>query len=72
MSRFGRNSTKLPIEQEATREKCFHPSEAFTEFKREEIEQSEARVVITDNANLSLARELTPLPVINIDQLDGR
>ena len=36
------------------------------------LEQSEARVVLTDSANLSLARELTPLPVINIDELDGR
>ena len=36
------------------------------------LEQSEARVVLTDSANLSLARELTQLPVINIDELDGR
>lgn len=36
------------------------------------LEQSEARAIVTDSANLSLARELSPLPVINTDELDGR
>jgi amino acid adenylation domain-containing protein len=31
---------KLPEEQEAIRARCFHPSKAFIEFKKEEIEQS--------------------------------
>ncbi|HTN71611.1 MAG TPA: non-ribosomal peptide synthetase [Methylomirabilota bacterium] len=40
MSESIRNSIKLPPEQEAIRVKCFHPSGTFTEFAREEIEQS--------------------------------
>jgi amino acid adenylation domain-containing protein len=35
------------------------------------LEQSQAGVLVTDNANLSLARELTELPLINIDEIDG-
>jgi len=35
-----RNNVKLPPEQEAIRNKCFHPAGAFVKFKREEIEQS--------------------------------
>ena len=31
---------KLPPEQEAIRDKCFHPSGTFVEFPKEEIEQS--------------------------------
>src|SRR5687767_11979644 len=31
---------KLPPEQKAIRDKCFHPSGTFVEFKQEEIEQS--------------------------------
>jgi len=31
---------KLPPEQEAIREKCFHPTGQFVEFKKEEIERS--------------------------------
>src|SRR5687767_4493720 len=30
----------LPPEQQAIRDRCFHPSGAFVEFKKEEIEQS--------------------------------
>ena len=33
-------SFQLPPEQQAIRDKCFHPSGTFTEFKHEEIEQS--------------------------------
>ena len=40
MSEFSLNSTELPPEQEAIRAKCFHPSREFTEFTKEEIEQS--------------------------------
>jgi amino acid adenylation domain-containing protein len=36
------------------------------------LQQSEARVVLTDNAHLSLARELSHLPVINTDERLGR
>lgn len=32
--------TNLPLEQQAIKAKCFHPSGVFTEFKKEEIEQS--------------------------------
>lgn len=35
------------------------------------LEQSEARAVVTDNANVALARELTRLPIINTDELEG-
>jgi non-ribosomal peptide synthetase component F len=31
---------ELPMEQQAIRAKCFHPTGAFVEFKREEVEQS--------------------------------
>ncbi len=31
---------KLPLEQQAIRAKCFHPSETFVEFPKDEIEQS--------------------------------
>ena len=34
------NDTGLPEGQKAIREKCFHPSGTFIEFRREEIEQS--------------------------------
>lgn len=34
------DSRLLPPEQEAIRAKCFHPTGAFVEFKREEVEQS--------------------------------
>ena len=30
----------LPAEQQAIRDKCFHPSGTFVEFAKEEIEQS--------------------------------
>ena len=30
----------LPPEQQAIRDKCFHPTGGFIEFKKEEIEQS--------------------------------
>ena len=30
----------LPPEQQAIRAKCFHPTGAFVEFKKEEVEQS--------------------------------
>ena len=40
MSDLGRLTADLPARQQAVREKCFHPSGAFVEFKKEEIEQS--------------------------------
>ena len=40
MSEFIAAITQLPPEQEAIRAKCFHPTGAFVEFKREEVEQS--------------------------------
>ena len=35
------------------------------------LEQSECAVVVTNAANLSLARQLGPMPVLNVDELDG-
>jgi len=40
MSDFSRLVPILPLEQEAVRAKCFHPTGTFVEFKREEVEQS--------------------------------
>jgi len=40
MSDFILQARRLPYEQEAIRAKCFHPTGAFVEFKKEEIEQS--------------------------------
>jgi amino acid adenylation domain-containing protein len=40
MSTFFRNSTKLPLEQETIRAKCFHPTGKFCEFSKDEIDQS--------------------------------
>lgn len=37
---LNRSLTNLPPEQQAIRAKCFHPSGAFVEFKKEEIELS--------------------------------
>jgi acyl-coenzyme A synthetase/AMP-(fatty) acid ligase/acyl carrier protein len=36
------------------------------------LEQSKAAVLVTDNANLPLARRLGDLPLINIDEIAGR
>jgi amino acid adenylation domain-containing protein len=35
-----KQSFSLPLEQQAIRDKCFHPSGTFVEFPKEEIEQS--------------------------------
>ena len=40
MSPLSIHSTDLPPEQQAIRDKCFHPSRQFIEFRKEEIEQS--------------------------------
>ena len=40
MGEFATHVSKLPPEQQAVRDKCFHPSGAFVEFKKGEIEQS--------------------------------
>jgi amino acid adenylation domain-containing protein len=40
MNASSKLSTRLPAEQEAIRAKCFHPSGAFVEFAKEEVEQS--------------------------------
>ena len=40
MTNFSKLATNLPPEQEAIRAKCFHPSETFVEFEKEDIEQS--------------------------------
>jgi hypothetical protein len=34
------NDTKLPLEQELIRAKCFHPSGTFVEFPMEDVETS--------------------------------
>jgi len=40
MSVVPETGTILPPEQEAIRAKCFHPTGAFVEFTKDEIEQS--------------------------------
>jgi hypothetical protein len=40
MSNLDRITVRIPPEQEAIRAKCFHPSGSFTEFTKEEVEQS--------------------------------
>ena len=40
MSDLTRHFVALPPEQQAIRDKCFHPTGTFIEFKKEEIEQS--------------------------------
>src|SRR6266481_7252952 len=40
MSDRSKHLLGLPPEQEAIRDKCFHPTGTFIEFKKEEIEQS--------------------------------
>ncbi len=40
MSTLSSRSTVLPPEQQAIRDKCFHPTGTFVEFKKEDIEQS--------------------------------
>jgi hypothetical protein len=40
MSDYPKYLLKLPPEQQAIRDKCFHPTGAFVEFKKEGIEQS--------------------------------
>lgn len=36
------------------------------------MEQSQATMLVTDNANLSVAAQLGDLPVVNIDEIGGR
>jgi hypothetical protein len=40
MSELTRQSAKLPPEQAEIRAKCFHPTGAFAEFPKDEIERS--------------------------------
>ncbi|MGH7833990.1 MAG: hypothetical protein ACREQK_10120, partial [Candidatus Binatia bacterium] len=40
MTDFSRLVSNLPPEQAAIRARCFHPSGAFSEFTKEEVEQS--------------------------------
>jgi hypothetical protein len=40
MSDSFKEDLKLPPEQQAIRDKCFHPSGKFVEFPKEEVEQS--------------------------------
>ena len=40
MSTLSSHSTGLPLEQQAIRNKCFHPTGTFIEFREGEIEQS--------------------------------
>jgi len=40
MTDLSRVAQGLPLEQQAIRANCFHPSGSFVEFKKEEIEQS--------------------------------
>src|SRR5262245_13504705 len=40
MNGIAKTVTALPLEQEAIRSECFHPTGTFVEFKKEEIEQS--------------------------------
>ena len=40
MNELVNKNFQLPVEQQVIRDKCFHPSGTFNEFKKEEIEQS--------------------------------
>ena len=40
MSTFRRETGGLPPEQQAIRERCFHPTSTAIEFKKEDVEQS--------------------------------
>ena len=40
MGDFAEYLKRLPVEQRAIREKCFHPTGTFVEFAKDEIEQS--------------------------------
>jgi|SRR5580765_1177503 non-ribosomal peptide synthetase component F len=40
MSDFSHRVTNLPPEQQAIRDKCFHPSGTFVEFSKEDVETS--------------------------------
>ena len=40
MSTVSRETTGLPPEQQAIRDKCYHPTGTFIEFKKESVEQS--------------------------------
>ena len=40
MSDSPKHGFKLPPDQQAIRDQCFHPSGTFVEFPREEVEQS--------------------------------
>ena len=40
MSDLSRHAVEIPWQQQAIRDKCFHPTGMFIEFKKEEIEQS--------------------------------
>jgi len=40
MSEASKPQLTLPPEQQAIRDKCFHPTGSFVEFKKQEIEQS--------------------------------
>ena len=40
MGELSKHKFELPSDQQAIRERCFHPSGTFVEFKREEIDQS--------------------------------
>ena len=40
MGDLSSQSLDIPLRQQAIRDKCFHPTGTFVEFKKEEIEQS--------------------------------
>ena len=47
---MGNGTLNLTLEQQAIRDKCFHPAGEFIEFNKEEIEQSQKdlRIPYTD------------------------
>ena len=40
MSALSMNALDIPPQQQAIRDKCFHPTRTFIEFRKEEVEQS--------------------------------
>ena len=72
MSTFLSHSTDLPPKQQAIRDRCFHPTGTFIEFKKEAVEQSipdrfeeQVRRYPNRHALKSQGQELT------YDQLNG-
>ena len=62
MSDLSRHTIDIPPEQQAIRDKCFHPTGTFTEFRKEDIEQS-----IPDRFEQQVRKYPDRLAVVNGD-----